>query len=445
MKEENGQDKNSRFRKVLVTAFWIVVIWWLGSAILPGLPTPLHAGKELLYVLKDMGDSLYYAVRSDDLEQSAQHIEHATPAVHKTGSQGDTLDAERRGRLPALTREEDSILRSRISKLSKEPFLGGRYTNILIIGIDSRLGVRDARADAIHLVTVSLDSGIVEIMSVPRDTYCDIGFPDTTTFNIVANARALGHKRFLEKVAGITHRGSIPYYVEVGFSQAMGVLEFLGYEQPVSTLQFLRTRKGLPGGDLQRAHNQALFMKENMVERFNLLTGAAGEVLLDAGLRLVSTNLTKDACLAMIYGLQKQGFPHHRGDAVRLRLLSPQRIRLREMPADSMTVALTLKKIRRRVGNDDNELAGLADRMRNIHRLARKDSTRPYQVIHRLERIYNQRAWIQIQDIDERIGIRDTLMQLLAEAYVKVGREDELAEMEKVKKADNIISRSKGK
>ena len=51
------------------------------------------------------------------------------------------------------------------------PMPSGRVISVLITGIDSRLGEKTARADANHLVRFFLDSGCVEVISVPRSTY----------------------------------------------------------------------------------------------------------------------------------------------------------------------------------------------------------------------------------------------------------------------------------
>ena len=298
-----------------------------------------------------------------------------------------------------------------------------------------------SRADALHLVSINPDSAVVEFMSIPRDTYVDLGYPDTTHFNIIANAKLPGNGMLMRKVSEISKRGPVNHYIEVGFSQAMGILEILGYREPVKTLQFLRTRRTLPGGDIQRAHNQALFMRQNLIEKFPLLTGGTGDLLLTAGLNFLTTNLTRDFCLGIIYNLEKRGFPDHRPDAVRLRMLPGYNIRLKQMVADSATVNATLDRVRRMHGEGDDPNIDVTSYLRRVNLRAMKDSARPGQVVHRLRRLNEQHAWLQIQDQQTRIGVRDTLTGLLEFALRKLGKTGEADEVRRARDAEDLLIR----
>ena len=446
MDSEEPQDKSGklpgrmrrvfrRFGRMILWVFFIGFFWWALSSLIPGIPTPLLAAKALFHLVRGASDEVYYATKREDLQQAAQKVlesaEEISPTFDTIRSDIDTLSSERRKRLPAVPIREDSALRSEMKNISTKPFIGGRLINIVLIGIDSRLNVTDARADAIHLFTINPDSGVIEIMSIPRDTYCDLGYPDTTSFNIMANARAVGYPGFMRRVGELTKRGQVKYYLEVGFSQAMGVLEILGYKDPVSTLKFLRTRKSLPGGDVQRSHNQASFLRQNLVTKFDLLTGAMGDLILSAGLNFVSTNLTKDYCKGLIYALQQRGFPSHRTDAVRLRMLPQYKIRLKEMNADSLTVAQTIQRTKRILNEDDAPVVNVTAYLRRANRQAIMDSAKPAQVVRKLHRLADQHSWLQIQDIPARNGIRDTLLTLLERAYRKLGQ---------VQKAEDVVT-----
>lgn len=426
---------------------WFVIIlvgWWFFSAMFPALPGPASAAKSLLGVVKSTSDDLYFWAEEGTLREAAQKVR--STAVDEGGqdtmqSDAERLSGARRSRMPLRPVQEDSALHAQLTTLSKMPPIGGRRINVLIIGIDSRLSARDARADALHLVTVNPDSGVVEIMSVPRDTYCDLGYPDTTSFNIIANAKLPGNNRLMQKIGELTKRGTVKYYIEVGFSQAMGILEILGYKDPGKTLQFLRTRKTLAGGDIQRAHNQALFLRQNLIDKFALLTGATGDVIVSAGLNFVTTNLDREFCLGLLYALKEKGFPHHRHDAVRLRLPPQYNIRLKEMMADSATIDHTLQKIERSLGENAMPTRDVANYLRKVSRLARADSARPGQVIHRLNRLVEQRAWLQIPDRAVRIPIRDSMMLMLEQAYRKVGKNDEARRVVASREAEELLLR----
>ena len=419
--------------------------WWILSSIFPGFPSPAPVVHKALHAVKLLSDEVYLWAGEEKLRDAADRVhDEAEEEIHLDTVRSDTerLSVERRKRLPILRITEDSALRTELRHLSSLPPVGGKLLNILVIGIDSRLSVRDARADALHLFTVNPDSGIVEIMSIPRDTYTDLGYPDTTHFNIIANAKTPNNQLLMRKVSELTKRGQIKYYIEVGFSQAMGILEILGYSDPVSTLQFLRTRRTLAGGDLQRAHNQAVFLRQNLIDKFSLFTGATGDVIISAGLKFVTTNLTRDFCLGLVYSLTQKNFPHHRQDAVRLRMLPIYNIRLRDMIADSLTIYATLDRVQRSLGETETHKRDVTLFLRNVNRRAMADSARPGRVAHRLRRLVEQRAWLQIQDKDTRVGVRDTMTTLLDQALRKLGHMDEADRVVASREAEDLLMRN---
>ena len=80
----------------------------------------------------------------------------------------------------------------------------GRVINVMITGVDSRLGDPMGHADANHLVRFFVDSGCVEIISIPRDTPSDAGFEDTTGLNKLTNVRAnRGRATYLKAICEI--------------------------------------------------------------------------------------------------------------------------------------------------------------------------------------------------------------------------------------------------
>jgi anionic cell wall polymer biosynthesis LytR-Cps2A-Psr (LCP) family protein len=433
-------------RKILTWFVAVSILWWLLALAIPGMPSPLYAAKEGLGFVKDISDDVYFLFNKERLQKAGDKISAETSEgdYDTVRSDVDRLSNDRRAKLPALSLHEDSALRATMQTISNAPMIGGKVINILLMGIDSRLGARDARADAIHLFTINPDSGVIDIMSVPRDTYCDLGYPDTTTFNIITNARALGYPGFMRRVEELCKRGPIKYYAEVGFSQALGVLEVLGYKDPVSTLKFLRARKTLPAGDIQRSHNQAVFLRQNLIDKFSLLTGATGDLLLTAGLNFVTTNLTKEMLQGLFYRLAQKGFPRHRSDAVRVRMLPMYKIRLKEMTADSLTIHQTLKRSRDILG-DDGPTVNVAQYLRNVNRKALADSSRSREVINKLSRLVEQHAWIQVQNQKERAGIRDTMLFCLGRAYRKAGNAAGADRLEALRKSEDTLLQNKAK
>jgi|GEM_PF-1109141 len=436
--------KRSCLLRLFRVLFWTVVVvlfWWMAASMVPGLPGPPDAVHTALRGVKTASDAVYLWIEEERLERAAERVRDAAverDTVDTIRSDIEKLSAERRSLLPMRPLIEDSVLHEQLRNISRTPPIGGRLINVIIIGIDSRLSARDARADALHLVTVNPDSAVVEIMSIPRDTYVDLGYPDTTTFNIIANAKTTDNRWLMHKVAEVAKRGPVNYYVEVGFSQAMGIMEILGYRDPVKTLQFLRTRRTLPGGDIQRAHNQAVFMRQNLIEKFPLLTGATGDMIITAALNFLTTNLSRDFCLGLVFSLKQRGFPDHRPDAVRLRMLPGNNIRLKQMVADSTTIHNTLARVESRVG-ESNGAPDVASYLRRVYTRAMKDSTHPGKIVYRLRRLNEQHAWLQVQDIRARDGIRDTLTSLLVFAYRELGQTENADAVLRAQKAEELL------
>jgi hypothetical protein len=303
------------------------------------------------------------------------------------------------------------------------------------------MGTLGVRADAIHLFSINPDSGIVDIMSIPRGTYYDCGYPDTTSLNIISHARGKGMDRFLKAVEELTNRRPIKYYAEVGFSQALGMLELLGYKDPKGTLRFLRSRKTFRTGDFQRSHNQSTFLRQSLVEHFDLLTGATGEVLLAAGLRFVNTNLTKDFCLGLIHALRKSNFPRNRTDAARVRMLPGFRMNLLDLLPDSVNIARASRSSDQIVGEQRAVGQNIAPRFKEQIRLARAESAKPARVIRRLRILVDQHIWIQIEDKNLRRALRDEAIGLLMDAYNKQGDTSAAESVKALKESEDALLR----
>lgn len=310
-----------------------------------------------------------------------------------------------------------------------------RTFKVLLIGVDTRLGKTSARADALHLLCVDLDSGRVEIVSIPRGTHVAIGYQNHVA-NIISHIRsARGRTDLMRRVAEITRRGNIAYYVEVGFSQAIGILELIGYHDPASELEELRRRKGYQFGDRERCYTQARFLKNSLLKYFDLFTGASGDVLLSAGLALVETNLTKEICQGIIYSLKEKSFPHDQGDVtIRLESHFEKRIVARHQEQDSMPTPHTKKSNRL---HSTESLASKKIRTA-LHFSGEKDFA-PKKVITTLETIFQQHGWLQIRDPHERILLRDSIANLLSAAYTSLGNQVKLFDIRQTLKSEDSL------
>jgi anionic cell wall polymer biosynthesis LytR-Cps2A-Psr (LCP) family protein len=302
----------------------------------------------------------------------------------------------------------------------------GRRINIAIIGVDTRLGATTKHADANHVLSILIDSGFIEMTAIPRDTPTDVGFEDSTGQNKLTILRAFkGRNEYLKTVAEIAGLDKIHYYVEFSFSQAIGILDWLGYKDPGSTLQVLRSRTGLGGDDYQRCYNQSQFIRQMILNHFPKFTGVLGKLLIKGALSLPETNLTSEKVEEIINKLQSKGFPRSPDViTVRVRPPIPRDYKIYDFSDQKVVDKLTHKI---EYYNEDSFFNDsiikikfdVAARLRFALSKAAKDSTNPTRVIADLINFYNQRAWLQVRDSSARSDIRERFYKFLYNAYMK--------------------------
>ncbi|MBM2813859.1 MAG: hypothetical protein HW421_621 [Ignavibacteria bacterium] len=305
----------------------------------------------------------------------------------------------------------------------------GRRINIILTGVDTRLGARTKHADANHVFSILIDSGLIEITSIPRDTPADAGLDDSTGQNKLTIVRALrGREEYMKAAAEIAGLDKIHYFVELGFSQAMGLLEFLGYKNSGSTLQILRSRTGLGGDDYQRCYNQSQFMKQMISSHFNKMNGILGEVIIRGGLVLVESNLTASGIKDLIAKLSSKGFTGS-PDRLRIRVRPPINVGFKVYDFTDAGVINALKKKIENFNDDrlENDSANFHKTslnaesiLRNAIDRAKNDSAkRPAAVISTLRTYFDQKAWYQVTNLKLREKYRDEIAKMLYDAYMK--------------------------
>ncbi len=318
----------------------------------------------------------------------------------------------------------------------------GRRINIAVTGVDSRLGSRFKHADANHVFSILINKGIAEITAIPRDTEADAGLEDSTGQNKLAVVRGLkGRNAYLKEAARIAGLDRIHYYVEFGFSQAMGILEWLGYEESATTLQVLRSRNALDGDDFQRCYNQAHFMRQVIAKHFEKFTGILGEVTIRGGLSLVETNLNLKRAKYIISKLKAHDFPKD-SSAISIRIRPPIHLRFKKYDFTDKQILEALKyQVEYYSKNHANNSKSIdvANKLNSLIQSAIEDSAKhPALVISRLKTYFDQRAWLQIADKQERSRLREEFATLLSNAYKRKNRngraEQILAAMEAEKK-----------
>jgi len=320
----------------------------------------------------------------------------------------------------------DEDIAKRAATLPKE-------VNIVIVGLDNRIASNDNHADAIHLITIrTKDSVGATISSIPRGTEVD-GYGIATDLSFMANVRALrGRKTFLKAVAKIAHKKSIDYYVEVSFSQVMGVLELLGYKDPATALQFLRHRKSYPLGDVQRSYNQGKFIRQQVIRRGDMLTGAKGDLLIRMGLGMVDTDLDLETAQALVYVMKNAG------------ALNEEHIALTMIPKANLArldgveipepeeINAAVEKLVRKTGDDIDDLGRYNPYPRLNELVGRAGSQKsPKGVVATLEPVYAQKAWLQVQERPQRRELRDKVEDLLVNAYTALKKPEKAEEIRK--------------
>jgi anionic cell wall polymer biosynthesis LytR-Cps2A-Psr (LCP) family protein len=312
----------------------------------------------------------------------------------------------------------------------------GKRINIALIGVDARLNERVKHADANHIISIIPDSGIVEITSIPRDTKADAGFPVDSKLNILTLVRAKrGLNAYLKEAAKIAELDKIDYYVEVGFSQAMGILEMLGYDDPSSKLQVLRSRTALGNGDFQRSYSQGQFVRQMLLKNFNRMTGLSGGLLVRGGLMMVETNITADVAGDIIDALEEKNFGSD-PNAVTVRLVPafPAKLKVYDFTKQETFKQLQGKierynKTRDPIATDYTHPIGKYDPLPAINSALsyakRNVEKNPKHVISRLKTLFDQRAWLQVPDGVERQTIRQQFLDILPKAYENIKKAED--------------------
>lgn len=329
----------------------------------------------------------------------------------------------------------------------------GRRVNICITGVDSRMGSNFKHADANHVLSILIDKGEIEITSIPRDTYADAGMPDTTNFNTIAVLRpAKGRRAYLSRIAQIAELDTIHYYMEFGFSQAMGIIEWLGYENSKQTLQVLRSRKVFGGGDWQRTYNQGKFMKQAMLKSFNNYGGIFGDLVLMGGLSLTETNLTSGTLNSILKKLKESEFGE--SDDIVLRVRPEFAYEYKNFDFnDKEIIAHMSAKVEEYSGSKNGTKQVSTDSLvinqlnQAINKAIRADSTgQDNLTINTLKTYFQQKVWLQITNKNTRHHYRETMKNLLMSAYNKKNDSTSAAKIQKlIEQESNLFLNSKNK
>lgn len=312
----------------------------------------------------------------------------------------------------------------------------GRRINVAIIGVDSRLGSRYKHADANHVLSIMPESGEIEITSIPRDTYADAGYPDTTNFNTISNLRARnGRKAYLKRIAEIAELDTIHFYMEFGFSQAIGLLEWLGYENSKQTLQVLRSRKVFAGGDWQRTYNQGVFINQAIRKSFKNYGGVFGDLVLMGGLSLVETNINLSKLTKIVNMLRESGFGDKEDVVNRVRPKYKYKFKQFDFNNDEVVASLQSKVHGYSNSKSNVSIDSLVLSKMDVvlNKAIISDSLgKATKTINTLKTFFRQRAWLQISDKTVRHEYREKMKNLLVSAYIQKNQPENAEKIERI-------------
>lgn len=159
----------------------------------------------------------------------------------------------------------EQVQNARLSEESGALIEDASKINVLLLGLDARKEDENPHCDAIHMFTLDVQNWNITITTVPRGTYAYIPQQLAETEYYIANACSYEGLEYgikqIEKVAGL----KADYVMTVNFSQTLGILRL--FDLPTTeTLEWLRHRQSYQIGEPQRAHNQAVFLKDMIVE-----------------------------------------------------------------------------------------------------------------------------------------------------------------------------------
>lgn len=205
-----------------------------------------------------------------------------------------------------------------IMKDGKVDFGDATHVNVLLLGLDSRnngdsLG---AHCDAIHLFSLDIVNWNISITSVPRGTYSWIpNGPYAPTDYYLANACAFAGLDYgvtqIENIIGV----KADYVVTIGFSEVMGITRLFGLP-PTETLQWLRHRQSYQIGDPQRSQNQAVFLKDMIINHLGMLRGVLNVPMQYVIYSMLETDMSFTTARALLNGFTEAKIDERPDDIV---------------------------------------------------------------------------------------------------------------------------------
>lgn len=317
---------------------------------------------------------------------------------------------------------------------------------VLLLGLDARVGDKNPRCDAIHLLKYDPKKEFIRITTIPRGTLIE---SDTESEN--AYIGNMCHTKGIDTTVRLISQiaGSTPdYVVKIGFSQTLGVLRNLRIPAS-SALQFLRNRQ-YAIGDYQRSRNQALFLKD-LIITYTQTVAALPSPVKYLLFHMIDTNLDFEKGSTILTYLAQSPIL---SDASRIQLMTKPVL---PVGISEMHFPLTQKNN----GEEKDEefityQSNLALSLKNLvsrtqKSLATGNKEGSYQLI---QTPFHQKLWLQIEDEKTRNQLHFDILKLFIMTSPSprsltslvldfITEMEETGESEKVKEGKSFLSQSK--
>ncbi len=316
-------------------------------------------------------------------------------------------DEERQEEIDAIV---DSVLQARMQEGELEISFGSdSQINVLLLGLDARIEDTGAHCDAIHLFTLDIENWNMTITSVPRGTYAYIPQKLADTDYYLANACFYEGLDYgieqIEKVLGV----HADYVITVNFSQTTGILRL--FELPTTeTLEWLRHRQSYQIGDPQRSHNQAVFIKDMIINHLSKFRNDFTLPMQYLVYSFVDTDLEFADARVILQGFIDSGIDS-RGDNIILKMSPYFETVDYHFDASTIREQITIWEDRLRPYLSTTDLTGVSYEDIQASIIAYLKNTA--QTGNEIEHVIDNQLWLQIDDEQ----IREQLQYDLAVAY----------------------------
>lgn len=229
---------------------------------------------------------------------------------------------EKKVKILKLTSENETlqVLKDKDSEVEAKNVDTGNSFNVYISGSDSYTGLYDvSRSDVNIIMTVNPKTKKILLTTIPRDSYVYMpGYGNDK----LTHSGIYGIQTSIDTLENLLET-EINYYAKVNFTSVIDIVDTLGgitvqnpnnfstisgeyfsegdiYLNGNQTLAFVRERKNLPDGDLDRGRNHMRVMNAIIKKLISFETIANYNNVLDSLINSINTNIPSDKITELI-------------------------------------------------------------------------------------------------------------------------------------------------